>query len=171
MVRQMRIEHVMMAGTMRENAFPVKRRRFKAPFLNQFFRTSTDNGRRVPGCVCLGRKAAPKDLSMSIIRLDYRRIVRLVLSILAGLLVIASLQRAAKADTHVIIVPANDGYGIEDCLSKQKGCGEIVASAWCEAEGYAAPLAYGRAEDITGVSASPRGAKLDPNAFIVKCAD
>jgi hypothetical protein len=109
---------------------------------------------------------------MSIIRLDYRRIVRLVLSILAGLLVIASLQRAAKAgDTHLIVVPGNDGYGIEECLLKQKGCGEIVAAAWCEAEGYAAPIAFGRAEDITGSTAGLVDAKLDPNAFIVKCAE
>jgi hypothetical protein len=108
---------------------------------------------------------------MSIVQLDYRRIVRLVLSILAGLLVVASLQRAAKAsDAHVIVIPSNDGYGIEDCLSKPKGCGEIVAAAWCEAEGYAAPLAFGRAEDITG-SSGLSGAELDPKAFIVKCAE
>ena len=109
---------------------------------------------------------------MSIIRLDYRRIVRLVLSILAGLLVVASLQRAAKAsDSHIIVISGNDGYGIQDCLAKQKGCGEIVAAAWCEAEGYAAPLAYGRAEDVTDAITGVKGAKLDPDAFIVKCAD
>ena len=109
---------------------------------------------------------------MSLIQLDFRKVARLILSILAGLLVIASLQRAARAsEPHVIVIPANDGYGIQDCLLQRKGCGEIVAAAWCEAEGYSTPIAFGRAEDITGTSPGSQGAKLDPNSFIVKCAD
>jgi hypothetical protein len=109
---------------------------------------------------------------MTIIRRDFRKILHVVLSIIAGLFVIASLPRAARAETsHLIVVPANDGYGIQDCLKQSKGCGEIVASAWCEAKGYSAPLAFGRAEDITGAIAGAEEAKIDPDSFIVKCAD
>jgi hypothetical protein len=109
---------------------------------------------------------------MAIIRLDFRKILYVVLSIVAGLFVIASLQRAARAaESHLIVIPANDGYGIQDCLTQSKGCGEIVASAWCEAKGYSAPLAFGRAEDLTATIPGTAEAKLDPDSFIVKCAD
>jgi hypothetical protein len=107
---------------------------------------------------------------MPVIQLDFRWILRLVLSILAGLAAIAALQQAARADTHTIVIPANDGYGIEECLSGSKGCGEIVAAAWCEAEGFSTPLAFGRAADVTGAVAGQES-KLDPDAFVVKCAD
>jgi hypothetical protein len=107
---------------------------------------------------------------MPAIQLDFRGILRVVLSILAGLVAIAALQQAARADTHTIVIPANDGYGVQECLSRQKGCGEIVAAAWCEAEGYSTPLAYGRAADVTGAIAGQEKT-LDPDAFVVKCAD
>jgi hypothetical protein len=109
-------------------------------------------------------------LSMALTWLEFRKILRVVLSILAGLFVIASLQRSARADeSHLIIIPANDGYGIQDCLMQSKGCGEMVAAAWCQAKGYSSPIAFGRAEDITGAIAGVEEAKLDPDSFIVKC--
>lgn len=119
---------------------------------------------------------------MVMLRADLRKFLRLALSILAGLLVIASLQRAARAgeahlgearmgNIHVIVVPANDGYGIQDCLLQQKGCGDIVATAWCEAKGYSRALAYGRADDVTGSIAHPQATKLDGDSLIVECRD
>jgi hypothetical protein len=101
---------------------------------------------------------------------EFRKILRVVLSILASLFVIASLQRSARAeDSHVIIIPANDGYGIQDCLMQSKGCGEMVATAWCQSKGYSSPIAFGRAEDITGAIAGTKEAQPDTDAFIVKC--
>ena len=109
---------------------------------------------------------------MSIIRLDFGMILRVVLSILAGLLVVAAAQRAARAaDSHMIVVPADDGYGVQECLLRTKGCGEIVAAAWCEAMGFADPIAFGRAEDITSTISGGQEAKIDPDAFIVSCAE
>jgi hypothetical protein len=109
---------------------------------------------------------------MSVIQRDFRGILRVVLSACAGLLVIAAMQQAARAtEGHLIVVPSNDGYGVQECLSQNKGCGEIVAAAWCEAEGYSTPLAFGRAEDITGVVPGSKESKLDPDAFVVKCGD
>jgi hypothetical protein len=124
---------------------------------------------------------------MSTIELDQRRLLRMFLSILAALLVLAATQRAVWAEGHIFIVPAASGYGVSDCLGKAQGCSEIVASAWCEAHGYSGPLAFGKAEDITGtipvpVSTAVHGAlqatiaatepaKIDPNAFIVTCGD
>jgi hypothetical protein len=107
---------------------------------------------------------------MALTWLEFRKILRVVLSILASLFVIASLQRAARADeSHLIIIQANDGYGIQDCLMQSKGCGEMVAAAWCQAKGYSSPIAFGRAEDVTGAIAGVEEAKLAPDSFIVKC--
>ncbi len=120
---------------------------------------------------------------MSTIELDYRRLLRLLLSILAALLVLAATHRALWAAGHTFILPAASGYGVSDCLDKEQGCGEVVASAWCEAHGYSAPLAYGKADDITGAIpkaipkavqgavASAEPAKIDSNAYIVTCGD
>jgi hypothetical protein len=109
---------------------------------------------------------------MVTVRSTPRGLLRLVLSCAAGLLVIMALQHAARAGgTHTIIVPADDGYGIQDCLASSKGCGEIVAAAWCEVKGYSTPLAFGRAETVTGATATAQNTKLNPDDFIVTCAD
>lgn len=108
---------------------------------------------------------------MSATNFDYRWLLHIALSILAGLLVIAAAYRPAWAAGHTFVLPASSGYGVSDCLGKADGCSEVVASAWCEAHGYAAPLAYGKAEDITGASPGVQSVKLDPADFIVTCAD
>jgi hypothetical protein len=121
---------------------------------------------------------------MMTIELDHRRLLRMLLSILAGLLVLAAAHPPAWAGTgHTFILPASSGYGASDCLGKEQGCSGVVASAWCEAHGYSDPLAYGKAEDMTGAiqvsvqgtvqSASAGGeiAKMDPDAYVVTCGD
>jgi len=109
---------------------------------------------------------------MSAIARDYRKILCAVLSILAGLLALAALRDNVKADqSHTFVIPAQDGYGIEDCIGKDRACAEVVASAWCEAHGLAAPIAYGRAEDMTGTVAGAQPAKFDPGSFVVTCKD
>lgn len=103
----------------------------------------------------------------------YRRFFPLLLSILAALFALTALKDRVMADqTHTFIIPADDGYGTQDCLGKDQACTEIIASAWCEAHGFSGPLAYGRSDDMTAsIKGTPSPAKLDPNAFVVTCRD
>lgn len=123
---------------------------------------------------------------MSTIELDHRKALRLILSILAALLVLAATHSALWAGTsHTFVLPASDAYGASDCIGKADGCAEVVASAWCEAHGYARPIAYGRIEDAVtasiaaGTRASAAGTKpetvarggIDRNAYLVTCSE
>jgi hypothetical protein len=115
---------------------------------------------------------------MSFIVRDYRRILPLGLSILAGLLALAAMRSEARAEgvkqtltTETFIIPADDGYGTQDCLGKDRACGQVVASAWCEAHGLAAPVAFGPASDVTGATPGAKPLKLDPNSFIITCRE
>jgi hypothetical protein len=115
---------------------------------------------------------------MTFIARDYRRLLALALSILAGLLALAAMQTKARAQdskqalaSETFVIPADDGYGTQDCLGKDKACGQVVASAWCEAHGLAAPIAFGPASDVTGAISGVKPVKLDPNSFIVTCRE
>ena len=65
-------------------------------------------------------------------------------------------ETPALAPAHVektFLIPSSEGYGVGDCLSDGKSeCGQVVANAWCEAQGYATANAYGiaAAEEYTG---------------------
>lgn len=52
----------------------------------------------------------------------------------------------------VFVVPANDGYGVGECLTSGATCGRVVADAWCQTQGYAHAVSFrpAAAEDITG---------------------
>ena len=71
---------------------------------------------------------------MTFIVRDYRRILPLGLSILAGLLALAAMRTEARAAegkqqaalTETFVIPADDGYGTQDCLGKDKACGQVV---------------------------------------------
>lgn len=112
---------------------------------------------------------------MSVIVLDRRRLLYVTLSIVAGLLFLAATHVTVRAASRTFILPPSSGYGISDCLGKTNGCDEVVASAWCESQGYARPLAYGRGEDAvtssTGAKSGTASAKPDPNAYVVTCGD
>src|SRR5271154_4866803 len=108
---------------------------------------------------------------MSAIARDYRRLVYTILSILAGLIALAAMKEDVKAEeTRTFVIPGDDAYGTDHCMGKDAACAQVIASAWCEAHGLAAPIAYGRAEDMTATIPAARPVKfLDPNAFIVTC--
>jgi hypothetical protein len=78
--------------------------------------------------------------------------------------------RAESATTFVI--PANDGYGLGECITAGKPCGRIVADAWCEAHGQGPARAFGRAEDITAaISAASTKDAAAPGSIIVACGE
>ena len=35
----------------------------------------------------------------------------------------------------MLVIPASDGYGFDDCLSANRACGHVIADAWCEITG------------------------------------
>lgn len=52
----------------------------------------------------------------------------------------------ASASEATFLVPANDGYGIAECLTAGLACGHIVANSWCEAQGYARAISFRQVE-------------------------
>jgi hypothetical protein len=89
----------------------------------------------------------------------------------AALMLLASETRAVAAGA-TFLVPANDGYGVAECLTSSKECGQVVADAWCEAQGYARAVSFGRAEpgDVTG-SLVPVSTTRREEPIAITCAN
>jgi hypothetical protein len=104
---------------------------------------------------------------------DYRKLLQIILTLGAALLVLAATRFQAQAEplsTNMIVIPASDGYGFDDCLQSGKACGKVIADAWCEAHGYSTAMSYGKAEDVT--AAIPNGKpqpKFEAGSFLVNC--
>ena len=80
-------------------------------------------------------------------------------------------SRAAGSDEATFVVPAADGYGVGECLASGLECGKLVATAWCEAQGFAQATAFGPAarEDVTG-SIEKAAARSPEAAVSITCA-
>jgi hypothetical protein len=77
---------------------------------------------------------------------------------------------ARKVATGEYVIPADGAYGVEECISRSSECGQVVASAWCEAHGHSGVRAFGPASDVTFSAA--RDAKAPPrNSIIITCLD
>lgn len=78
-----------------------------------------------------------------------------------GLFSTLALAQGAQSPGKVektFLIPAAEGYGVGDCLSAGSGeCGQVVADAWCESQGFASAGSFGIAapEDMTGSIAAP----------------
>ena len=61
-------------------------------------------------------------------------------------------QHRSVGKQATFLVPANDGYGVGDCLLSGGECAQIVADAWCETQGFrrAVTFAPTAPEDVTG---------------------
>ncbi|HUB64891.1 MAG TPA: hypothetical protein VL996_10700 [Methylocella sp.] len=95
---------------------------------------------------------------------DRRRLFRLVLFLLSGILAAIALVLPSRAEENrTLIIPSNDGYGFEECLKAGSECGLIVADAWCKAHGFGASKSFGPETDGTKDGA--------PGAFHVICGD
>jgi hypothetical protein len=65
----------------------------------------------------------------------------------------------ASGKQTTFVVPAGDGYGVGDCLANGLECGKLVATAWCESQGFLQATSFGPAanEDVTGsIEAAPQ---------------
>lgn len=68
-------------------------------------------------------------------------------------LALAQTTRTSAKVEKTFLIPAADGYGVGDCLSEGgSACGQVVADAWCESQGFASAGSFGIAspEDHTG---------------------
>jgi hypothetical protein len=95
---------------------------------------------------------------------DRRKLFRWVLFFLGGISAAAALAIPSRADdSRTLIIPANDGYGFEECLKAGSECGLIVADAWCKAHGFGASKSFG--PETAGATDAA------PGAFQVTCGD
>ena len=104
---------------------------------------------------------------------DYRKIIQIALPFAAAFVALAASRVPSQAQSaHMLVIPASDGYGFDDCLVGNKPCGRVIADAWCEAHGMSASTSFGRADDITAsIGTVSTVAKVEPGAFIVNCKD
>ncbi len=78
--------------------------------------------------------------------------------------VVNSTPSAAKVEgPAVVMIPASDGYGLNECLTSGAACGKVVADAWCQAHGYGPSLQFGvvRPEEVTGSVVTTVAARTD----------
>ncbi|ACA15022.1 conserved hypothetical protein [Methylobacterium sp. 4-46] len=84
---------------------------------------------------------------------------------LVGLLALAGPALAAGSEAaaapgaeKTFLIPSSDGYGVAECLSTGGGeCGQVVADAWCESQGFAKAASFGAAaqDEYTGAIDTP----------------
>ena len=105
---------------------------------------------------------------------DFRKIVQIAATAAAAMMVLSASKIPSRAQTgHMLVIPASDGYGFDDCLAGNRPCGRVIADAWCEAHGMAASVSFGRSDDVTASisTGDSRSNKVEPGSFIVNCSD
>ena len=82
-------------------------------------------------------------------------------------------KAAATADNATFLIPASDGYGVEDCLSSSSECGKVIANAWCEAHGFAKAASFGLAapEDVSGSIERPAAVRRADRPLSITCSE
>lgn len=95
-----------------------------------------------------------------------RALIRPLAVLLLGSALAVPLQ---AGQSNRFLVPGNDGYGIADCLAEGVSCGQAVADAYCEAQGFKAGAeSYGLVEDITASTTNSRRMPR-ASAFEIAC--
>ena len=92
-----------------------------------------------------------------------------IISCISGVILGPATLAAWGGETHALVIAANDGYGVQDCLAEAGECGQIVANAWCEAHGPGIAVSFGPASRFAGVVAT-KIAATEEN-YVVNCAD
>jgi hypothetical protein len=89
----------------------------------------------------------------------------------AGLLSYQPLLSAEVPDSGKAVIVANDGYGINECLTSGDACGALVAQSWCTSNGFARLVAYRKAspDDITGAAGTLVTDDNSGNSVIINC--
>jgi len=86
-----------------------------------------------------------------------------------------SVEMAHSADPLVreFVVPADDGYGMDDCLAEGKACAKLVADTWCQVKGLNHSVRFEAAapEDITGSLSEDAARPAAAPAYLITCQD
>ncbi len=86
-------------------------------------------------------------------------------------------ETPAKAPAQVektFLIPAGEGYGVGECLTAGSGsCGQVVADAWCEAQGFASAGSFGvaAADEYTGAIDPIPARKPNEAPIRITCKD
>lgn len=94
------------------------------------------------------------------------------LAALSLALMLLGVQNAEAAPaTKDFILPADDGYGMDDCLAEAGTCGQLVADAWCKANGLVKSIAYGPIDpaEMTASISTAKISRTAPAAYSVTC--
>ena len=85
--------------------------------------------------------------------------------------------KAAETNTQaarpIYLMPADEGYGVTECLAVGGACAQIVADAWCESHGHARAIAFGLVDDMTASLTDVVEARSKPEAgsYFVTCGE
>ncbi|TXM69491.1 hypothetical protein FV218_17125 [Methylobacterium sp. WL69] len=85
-----------------------------------------------------------------------------------------SPARTAPQVEKTFLIPAGEGYGVGDCLTNgESSCGQVVANAWCEAQGFAAAGSFGVAaqDEYTGAIPAVPVIKPAERPIRITCQD
>lgn len=85
---------------------------------------------------------------------------------------LVSSTSAARAEGgHSFVIPANDGYGLAECLAEGSSCGRLVADAWCEAQGYGKADTFGPADpaEVTSSLSVRVPQTTAPKSYAITC--
>lgn len=101
-----------------------------------------------------------------------------LLSVTAATEIVVAGDRdtASAGPAHVektFLIPATDGYGVGECLTGGNSeCGQVVANAWCESQGYASAASFGAAarDEYTGAIPTAPVQAIEPPIRIT-CQD
>lgn len=82
-------------------------------------------------------------------------------------------ESAATKDPIAFAIPAEDGYGIADCMTPGQACGAAMATSWCETHGHHKAVAYGLAADVTGTvpGSRPAAEPASSGDVLIRCGD
>lgn len=83
-------------------------------------------------------------------------------------------RMAANHVEKTFLIPSSDGYGVADCLTAPGSeCGQVVANAWCESQGFASAGSYGTAaaDEYTGAIEQPAATKPADRPIRITCQD
>lgn len=95
-----------------------------------------------------------------------------LLSVLLGLSVLLTPMTAKAEEIRRFVIPAHDGYDLEDCMTSGNSCAQIVANAWCDAKGYNQAIAFEpvQAGEITASLASSVMRSSPRNGVLITCS-
>ncbi|GJD96427.1 hypothetical protein [Methylobacterium iners] len=83
------------------------------------------------------------------------------------------IESASKVE-KTFLIPASEGYGVGDCLTDaSSACGQVVANAWCEAQGFASAGSFGVAaqDEYTGAIETAPVTKRVEAPIRITCQD